>query len=604
VSQNVATSTTAPPGKHPVGLRVLFLTEMWERFSFYLLIGLLYLYLTDSQTGGMGWSGGKASVVVGSYLGLVYFTPFLGGLLADRVLGYRKAIYLGGFFFILGHSLMAIPNETMLYVSLGCLIVGNGLFKPNISTMVGRLYPPNSPIRDNGYTIFYMGINVGAFACNFVAAIVRNTYGWHAAFATAGVGMAIGMVIFYFGQKHIKFADITAEERSTRKHESLAPLWFECLIPAFALGAIGYVTTPLQTAIGMSPTNTAFILACIPVVVFFVRIWRKLTDPVERGKTGALLAIFGVVVVFWMVFHQNSTALVEWAKSNTDREPSALIEPVVNLAPDFAEAAPPEYFYNAGPEVARPSDTMLTVVTDAEYEQLGKDRKLSVERGKPTAVTTEIREKMFRGASATTPRLPEGEQLRLVNTELFASINGGFVMLLAPLMVALWTFLSRRKREPSTPAKISLGLLLTGMSAVVMIGAVAVAGDGYGNLPEGKATAWWLFGTYFVVTIGELCLSPMGLSLVSKHAPRHLTGFLMGGWFMSTAIGNKLSGVLGELYHEWDHTNFFVFNTVCAVVAAGAIFAMLPWLRRQLSEPKPGAPPPAEVPSARVVKGE
>jgi POT family proton-dependent oligopeptide transporter len=163
-------------------------------------------------------------------------------------------------------------------------------------------------------------------------------------------------------------------------------------------------------------------------------------------------------------------------------------------------------------------------------------------------------------------------------------------------MVALWTFLARRRKEPSTPAKIGLGLLLTGLSAVVMIGAVAAAGS-----PEGKVSPYWLFGTYFVITIGELCLSPMGLSLVSKHAPKHLTGFLMGGWFLSTSIGNKLSGVLGELYHSWDHTFFFAFNTVTAIVASGLIFAMLPWLRRQLSE---GRPPdePGEMPAARVVK--
>ena len=304
----------------------------------------------------------------------------------------------------------------------------------------------------------------------------------------------------------------------------------------------------------------------MPVVVFFVRIWRKLKNRVERGKTGALLAIMGVVVVFWMVFHQNSTALVDWASRNTDREPNSLIQPVIELAPDFAEAAPPEYFYNAGPAVARPADTMLAVVDEAEYKRLEDAKQLSVERGKPTRVTPAIREKMFAGTDASTKRLPDGEQLLLVNTELFASINGGFIMLLAPLMVVLWTFLSRRRKEPSTPAKIALGLLLTGLSAVVMIGAVAAAGT-----PEGKVSALWLFGTYFVITIGELCLSPMGLSLVSKHAPKHLAGFLMGGWFLSTSIGNKLSGVLGEA-----------------------------------SEPKPGAssPPPADVPPARVVKGE
>jgi POT family proton-dependent oligopeptide transporter len=159
-------------------------------------------------------------------------------------------------------------------------------------------------------------------------------------------------------------------------------------------------------------------------------------------------------------------------------------------------------------------------------------------------------------------------------------------------MVALWTFLRRRRKEPSTPAKIALGLFLTGMSAVVMIGAVSAAGT-----PEGKVSALWLFGTYAVITFGELCLSPIGLSLVSKHAPKHLAGFMMGGWFLSTSIGNKLSGVFGELFHTMDHTTFFVLNAGCAVVAAGAIVVMLPWLRRQLTEPRP----PDPLPTAKVV---
>jgi proton-dependent oligopeptide transporter, POT family len=583
MSQTIATATSAggaSTGKHPRGLYVLFLTEMWERFSFYLLLGLLYLYLTDTQRGGLGFTGAEASAVVGSYLGLVYFTPFLGGLLADRVLGYRKSIYIGGFFFILGHTLMAFPGVTMLYVSLGCLIIGNGLFKPNISTMVGRLYPKDSPLKDKAYTIFYMGINIGAFTCNFVAALVRNAWGFHAAFATAGIGMAIGMVTFFLGRNHLAHVDITPEERSQQKHESLMPLWVGCMLPAAGFAALGYLWVPMTS---LGPINNAFLFACIPVVSFFVWMWRKVENPVERGKVGALLAIFGVVVVFWMVFHQNSTALSEWAKTNTDRVPGTLSSPVVSIAPQFGEAAPPEYYYNAGPEVARPSDATLRLVSDEEYKKLEDAHELEVKDGKPTPVTKDIHDKMFKNAGVTTPRLADGKQLRLVNTELFESINGGFIILLAPLLVALWTFLGSRRREPSTPAKISLGLLFTGLSALVMVGAVAAAG-----VPEGKVSPYWLFGTYFVITIGELCLSPIGLSLVSKHAPKALTGFLMGGWFLSTSIGNKLSGVLGELYHSWDHTRFFLFNTITAIVAAGLIVAMLPWLRRHLAEPKSG----------------
>jgi proton-dependent oligopeptide transporter, POT family len=582
--------------RHPKGLYVLFFTEMWERFSFYLMIGIFYLYLVDSQTGGMGWDGKKAAGVVGTYLALVYFTPFLGGIIADRLLGYRITVVLGGLSMGLGHVLLAFPTEMMLYLALAALIIGNGLFKPNISTMVGRMYPADSPLRDRAYTIFYMGINIGAFICNFVAAVVRSKWGWHWAFATAGFGMAIGVIVFIAGQKYIRQADITREERAAQPKQSLAPLFVECLAPAAVLFAIGmYVGGQVPFFLErFHPTTTAFLFACVPVVYFFIRIWSQLTDKGERGRVAALLTIFGVVTVFWMVFHQNSTALTEWAKNNTDREPSALIAPIVNLAPDFAETAPPEYFYNADPTVPRPARESFQIVPDEEYAALEKAKKLSVEDGKPVIVNQEIFDKVFAGATAATPTLEPGKQLKLVNTELFQSINPGFVMLLAPLMVGLWSLLMRKGKEPSMPGKIGVGLVITGLSALVMVAAVKMAGT-----PEGKVSALWLFGTYGVITVGELCLSPIGLSLVSRLSPKRITAFMMGGWFMSTAIGNKLSGVFGEVYHEWDHTVFFTVNAVVAVAAGGVIFALLPWLRRQMAAGD-GPDVPREV-SAEVV---
>jgi POT family proton-dependent oligopeptide transporter len=192
---------------------------------------------------------------------------------------------------------------------------------------------------------------------------------------------------------------------------------------------------------------------------------------------------------------------------------------------------------------------------------------------------------IYAGTSDATPVLPPLKQVKLVNAELFQSINPGCIILFAPLIIAFWHFLNLRRREPSTAAKIGFGLLLTGMSAVVMVAAVQVAGS-----PEGKVSAWWLFGTYAVITVGELCLSPMGLSLANKLSPPHLRAFMMGGWFLSTSIGNKMSGVFGEVYHSWDHTVFFLVNTGTAVLASAAIFVLLPWLRRQMAESTlPGA---------------
>ena len=590
-----AIALASAPQKHPKGLKWLFLTEMWERFSFYLMIGILYLYLVDSQKGGMGWDGKKAAGLVGSYLALVYFTPFIGGIIADRLLGMRKTVIIGGIFMAIGHVLLAFPSETMLYLALLCLVLGNGCFKPNISTLVGNLYPKDSPLRDAGYNIFYMGINVGAFACNFVAAIVRNKWGWHAAFASAGIGMMIGLIIFIVGQKDFAHADVNPKENKDR--ESLTPLWLRCIGPAIAFGIAGWVLGGLgdggmgtgKGIFGLGPQTTAFLFACVPVVYFFIWIRGTLKDAGERSRTSALLVIYLVVVTFWAIFHQNATALSEWASSNTDRTPNALVQPLVNLAPDFAETAPPAYYKNASKETARPEERMFEVVPDETYAQLEKEKKLNVEAGKPTQVTQKMHDDIY--ANAGTARAPD--HVLLVNAELFQSINGGFVVLFTPLVVGFFAFLRRKKKEPSTSAKIGFGLFVTGCSALVMLAAVLATNDA-----NPKASAWWLFGVYGVVTIGELLLSPMGLSLANKMAPKSIRAFMMGGWFLSTSIGNKLSGLFGEVYHSWDHRVFFVVNALAVFASAAAIFILLPWLRRQMGEgAEPSAAAPAGVPA-------
>ncbi|MBS1153474.1 MAG: amino acid transporter [Myxococcaceae bacterium] len=587
-----ALALESAPQKHPKGLKWLFLTEMWERFSFYLMIGILYLYLVDSQKGGMGWDGKKAAGVVGSYLALVYFTPFIGGIIADRLLGMRKTVIIGGILMAIGHVLLAFPSEMMLYLALLALVLGNGCFKPNISTLVGNLYPKDSPLRDAGYNIFYMGINLGAFVCNFVAAIVRNKWGWHAAFATAGVGMVFGLIIFIIGQKDFAHADVNPKENKDR--ESLTPLWVRCIGPAAVFGIAGWVLGGMGETgkgfLGLGSATTAFLFACAPVIYFFVWIRGTLKDPQERSRTSALLVIYLVVVTFWAIFHQNATALSEWASSNTDRTPNALVQPIVNLAPDFAETAPPGYYKNASPQTARPEPRMFEVVSDEAYLQLEKDKKLNVEEGKPTQVT----QKMFDGiyANAGAERVPD--HLRLVNAELFQSINAGFVILFTPLVVGVFAFLRRKKKEPSTSAKIGLGLFVTGCSALVMLAAVMATNDA-----NPKAGAWWLFGVYGVVTIGELLLSPMGLSLANKLAPKSIRAFMMGGWFLSTSIGNKVSGLFGEVYHSWDHKVFFLVNALAVFGSAAAIFLLLPWLRRQMGE-ETVHPPAVVVPAEPV----
>lgn len=279
-----------------------------------------------------------------------------------------------------------------------------------------------------------------------------------------------------------------------------------------------------------------------------------------------------------MTFHLNTTALNVWARDNTNREPGALVRVVTDTFDEFAEDAPPDYFSNAGPDVARPHANTLAVVSPERYAELKKNKELRVVEGEPVAVTPALKDKVYARVAESTPVLQEGKHLKLVNTELFQSINAGFVILFTPLVVGFWRMLRLRSMEPSTPAKIGLGLLLTAGGPLVMLLATLASNDG-----ELKASAGWLFATYAVVTLGELCLSPMGLSLVNKVSPAHIRAFMMGGWFLSTSFGNKLSGIFGEVYQTMDHRLFWVVLIVSDVVFAGIIFVLLPWLNRQMA---------------------
>jgi POT family proton-dependent oligopeptide transporter len=588
---------------------------MWERFSFYLMLAILPLYLADSSKGGMGWSDELAAVVVGSYMGLVYFTPFLGGLIADRLLGCRKTILIGAALMMIGHLVLAWPGRLGLFLGLSFLILGNGAFKPNISTLLGNLYPPGSPLKDTGYNIFYMGINIGAFICVFVAAFVRNTFnehpwqitpdyklnGWHAAFSTAAVGMFIGLVVFASNYRRFAAADQNpAAAGGPASGESLGPLLGQCLVPAAILAAVGglagYFLRDLLPR-GLSWPTLAFLAGIIPVILFYFRVWKNVPDAADRGRVAALLAIFGIVIIFWATYGLNTTALNVWTRDKTNRELTAPIRLITDMIPPLAESAPPEYYYNAAPEVPRPDPKTFQIVSKEEYERLEKANELSVQEGKPVYVTQEMFDKVYAHADPKVPPLPPMTHLRLVNTELFQAINPGLIIIFTPLVVALWHFLRERNKEPSTPAKMGMGLLLSGLAPAVMLGATRVSHDG-----AVKASAAWLFGTYGAVGLGELFLSSMGLSLVNKMSPALIRASMMGGWFVSTALGLKLSGIFGEFYAiyrtETQHEVFWVVLIAANFVSAGVIFVLVPWLNRQMTaqtQPDLGKAPAQEA---------
>jgi POT family proton-dependent oligopeptide transporter len=456
-----APPVTAPDEKHPKGLYVLFATEMWERFSYYSMLAMFTLYLRNTGQG-FAWTSDNATTLYANYLMFVYASPLVGGWLADRKLGYRKAVMIGGVFFMAGHLLLSIRSMTAVYAALTCLVIGNGLFKPNISAMVGNLYPEGSHLKDRAYNIFYMGINVGAFLAPVVAEFVQGSFGFHPAFAVAAGGMAISVSILWKFKRHIEAADLERSAgKTTAAHAS-----------AVAVDAPP-ASVSHQDAARSSRQDT---MEAVP----------------EWKRIGALIVIFLIVIVFWMVFHQNGSTLTYWANENTDWKVTGIIS-------------------NA--------------------------------------------------------------------------INPGWVVILTFPMVAMWRWLDRKGMEPSTPVKMAMGMFLTGAAFFVLfiaarVGEATVTGA---NPYDFRVSPWWLLAAYGVLTAGELMLSPMGLSLVSKVAPVRFRGVMMGGWFMATAIGNKLTQI-GELWDDWLHSTFWLLLSGSAVFMGFVLLLLL----RPLKKAMPG----------------
>ena len=545
--------------KHPKALPFLFFSEMWERFGYYLMIGIFTLYLKDVKQG-YSMTEAESADLYGTFIALVFLTPFIGGLLADRYLGYRKSIIMGGLMMGLGYCLMSVHNITALYIAMTLVIVGNGFFKPNISTLLGNVYntPHYVKQKDDGYNIFYMGINIGAFICNFFAAALSNTIGWGAAFFAAGVGMFIGVTIFLIGTKHYKAYDI--KKGVSENDMPMGKIVLIILVPAVVAGIAGWlikgvtsITNPDGNLFGSDSTD-AFIFACIPVIFFYTSLYFKAkTD--EKRPIAALLAIFAVVVLFWAVFKQNGSALTTWADRFTNREVTGGTEKIFRL---FEQASPLAYKKDS------------VAVYDEQFRLKKVDGKIVKEYNYPAYFKNIPPEK----------RPVEGNEISLWSTNLSQSINPGWVIILTPLIVAFFTWLRRKNKEPSTATKIAFGLFISALSALVMVGAVYASHNG-----TEKASVLWLISGYGVITIGELLLSPMGLSLVSKLSPVRITSLMMGGWFVSTSIGNKLSGVLATMWDSYNNkANFFLLNFVLLMAAAIVCFLMLRWLNRVMKE--------------------
>jgi POT family proton-dependent oligopeptide transporter len=539
--------------QHPKALPFLFFSEMWERFGYYLMIGIFTLYLKDAA-GGFNMDEKESASLYGTFIALVFFTPFLGGLIADRYLGYRRSIILGGLLMGVGYCTMGIHNLNMLYLSMTLVIIGNGFFKPNISTLLGNVYstPEHRLQKDEGYNIFYMGINIGAFVCNFFGAALYTTIGWSAAFIAAGVGMFIGVATFILGTRHYKAFDV---KKATQPGDmSLWKIMLFVLLPCMVFGIIGWFIKGTEGFIFDSNSTDAFIFACVPVLVFYGVLLIK-SNRDERPSISAMLAIFTVVILFWAIFKQNGTALNTWASRYTERHVSSTTGAILSTLKQTKT---------------------ITYRLDSVIQTDEQFRKIKVNDKPFTAPGYDDYFKNFGGRE----ELKEGTSIKVWVPSLSQSINPFWVIVFTPLVVAFFTFLRRKGKEPGTPAKIAWGLLISALSVLVMIGAVKAGTNG-----AEKVSVWWLVASYGVVTIGELFLSPMGLSLVSKLSPPRMTSLMMGGWFLSTSIGNKLSGILASQWDGYDNkADYFLLNFVLLSIAAIFLFLLLKWLNRIMKQ--------------------
>ena len=544
----------AKTGKHPKGLMVLFFTEMWERFGYYLMVGILLLYLISDT--GKDMPRAMGADIVGTFIALVYLTPFIGGLIADRYLGYIKSIFLGGSLMAAGYLLLAVPGDIAMYIGLGCIIIGNGFFKPNISTLLGNMYNTEAlrPLKDNAYNIFYMGINIGALVCNFVAAILRNRIGWGAAFSAAGIGLIIGLIWLAFNLKHVKQYDVKKPMQAGDM--PISKIFGSVFLPMIVFGIIGWV---IPGNLMGSDSNDAFVLACLPVIYFYTNLWRK-GDVQDKKGIGALLFIFAISIIFWTIYNQNSTGLTIWAESHTDRS-----------IPQFMEQpADAVYTLQNLTTETRAVDSMdqyMRVVTDTA----GK------------AIKTTGPDPYF--VNMPVEKWPADGLAKVGNTELFQSINPFFIVAFTPLLIMFFAYMARRGRPISTAQKFAWALIISGLSALVMVFAVMSVPSIYTH----KASSMWLFLTYGVFTVSEICLSPIGLSFVSKLSPPRLTALMMGGWFLSTSLGGKVAGVMASFWDKIpDKKVFFGIITIAAILGGLLIFSKIKSLE-QITRDKTGS---------------
>ncbi|MEU5614133.1 peptide MFS transporter [Streptomyces sparsogenes] len=472
---------------HPRGLATLFMTEMWERFSFYGMRALLVLYLIaggpdakpGSQGGGLAMSQGNAVAIYSVYLAMVYLLAMPGGWFGDRVWGPRKTVAVAAGVIMAGHLALAVPGQATFFAGLALVALGSGLLKANISTMVGHLYDgPTDPRRDGGFTIFYMGINLGAFAAPLVIGTIGQSYSWHLGFALAALGMALGLAQFLIGTRHLSPRSsvvptpLAAAERAAWLRKGL--IW---LVVAAVFYSVVVVSGSWTLNWALVPITILGLL--IPTGVL-VRIKRdKELTPVEQTKVSGYIWFFVAAAVFWMIYDQGGSTMSAFGETKT-------------------------------------ADTVFGLHFPSSW---------------------------------------------------FQSVNPLWVMALAPVFAWAWLALARRLREPGTVVKFALALVLIGASFFVFVVPMGMASDGT------KVSPMWLVSIYLIQTMGELCLSPVGLSVTTKMAPAKYASQMMGVWFLAVTAGDCVTGLLSIAGVDLSGVGMIALEAAVAVGAGVAVYA-------------------------------
>ncbi len=469
---------------HPQGLSTLFFTEMWERFSYYGMRGILVLYMTNAVSG-MAMERGTATAIYGLYTAGVYLLALPGGWFADRLVGQKQAVFIGGVIIALGHFSMAVPSDTMFFLGLVLIVIGTGLLKPNVSAIVGDLYPEGGARRDAGFSIFYMGINLGAFLGPLVCGYLGENVNWHYGFGAAGVGMVLGLIQYKLGSRQLEGAgEITTAAGEKRP-------WNQLFIGLSAVAAIAATLFGLQRAGTIAITLQGFagatgvIIVLLAFLYFGYQLLFGGLDTTEKKRLVVIFLLFVGAALFWSGFEQAGSSLNIFAEDKTNR-------------------------------------TIFGWLMPASWLQ---------------------------------------------------SVNALFIIIFAPVFAALWVALSKRDVSPSIPAKFGIGLVLLGGGFFVM----RLAAQAY-DATGGAVGPMWLVVTYFLHTAGELCLSPVGLSGVTKLSPRRLVGQMMGIWFMGAALGNLIAGLAAG---ESNDVRLFT-NVAITSIVSGLVFLIFAKLIQKL----------------------